>query len=56
MIQSSPNNCSLTLTAVWLAELKTRIHTALRDALLPKLIFGELRVKAAERAIEDATT
>ena len=26
--------------------------TALRDALLPKLISGELRVKAAEKIVE----
>jgi type I restriction enzyme, S subunit len=31
---------------------ETRILTALRDTLLPKLISGELRVKAAERFLE----
>jgi type I restriction enzyme S subunit len=35
---------------------QSRTLAALRDTLLPKLISGELRLKAAERAIEDATT
>jgi len=31
---------------------KSRTQVALRDALLPKLISGEMRVKVAERLIE----
>jgi len=31
----------------------TCAHAALRDALLPKLISGELRVKDAERFLEE---
>ena len=33
-------------------ERESRTLTALRDTLLPKLIFGELRVKQAEQLIE----
>jgi type I restriction enzyme S subunit len=39
------------------AEIReSRTLAALRDALLPKLISGELRVKDAEKFIERATT
>jgi hypothetical protein len=31
----------------------TCAHAALRDALLPKLIRGEIRVKEAERFVQD---
>lgn len=33
---------------------ESRTLTALRDALLPKLLSGELRVKDAERFVETA--
>ncbi len=36
-------------------EREFRTLTALRDALLPKLLSGELRVPAAERLIEEAS-
>jgi type I restriction enzyme S subunit len=36
-------------------ERESRTLAALRDALLPKLISGELRVKQAERFIEATT-
>ena len=36
---------------LWKRELESRILAALRDALLPKLISGELRVKNAEKLI-----
>jgi type I restriction enzyme S subunit len=35
--------------------MASRTLAALRDALLPKLISGELRVKDAEKFIERAT-
>jgi type I restriction enzyme S subunit len=35
-------------------RLESRALTALRDALLPKLIRGEIRVKDAERFLERA--
>jgi len=34
-------------------ERESRTLPALLDALLPKLISGELRVKAADRSIEE---
>jgi type I restriction enzyme S subunit len=34
---------------LWKREVESRTLAALRDALLPRLIFGELRVKDAER-------
>jgi type I restriction enzyme S subunit len=34
-------------------RLQSRTIAALRDALLPKLISGELRVKDAERFLEE---
>jgi len=34
---------------------ESRTFAALRDALLPKLISGELRVKDAERFLETAS-
>jgi type I restriction enzyme S subunit len=37
------------------SEHESRVLTSLRDALLPKLISGELRVKDAERFLEQAT-
>jgi type I restriction enzyme, S subunit len=45
------------LSDPWFAKLRscaeeTRTLTALRDTLLPKLISGELRVKAAKRSLE----
>ena len=36
-------------------ELSSRTHVALRDALLPKLISGEIRIPDAERALEAPT-
>ena len=39
---------------VHINDSQSRILAALRDALLPKLISGELRVKNAERFIEEA--
>lgn len=36
-------------------ERESRALASLRDALLPKLISGELRVKDAEAFIEDAS-
>jgi type I restriction enzyme S subunit len=35
-------------------ERQSRCLTAVRDTLLPKLVSGELRVKAAERIVADA--
>jgi type I restriction enzyme S subunit len=35
-------------------ERENRILAELRDTLLPKLVSGELRIKDAERAVEDA--
>ena len=39
--------------ASWKRHLESRALAALRDALLPKLISGELRVKDAERFLEE---
>jgi hypothetical protein len=33
--------------------IQSRTFTALRDALLPKLMSGEIRVKKTEKSIED---
>jgi len=41
--------------ASWKRHLESRALAALRDALLPKLISGELRVKEAERFLETAS-
>jgi type I restriction enzyme S subunit len=40
---------------IYEAENESRTLAALRDALLPKLISGELRVKDAERFLETAS-
>lgn len=37
----------------WSVKVESRTLAALRDMLLPKLISGELRVKDAERRIEN---
>jgi len=37
-------------------ERESRTLAALRDALLPKLISGELRVKDVERFLEKASS
>ena len=42
------------LTGVARNEAQSRTLAALRDALLPKLISGEIRVPAAEAATEEA--
>jgi len=39
------------LRQTWTSEHETRTLTFLRDLLLPKLIYGELRVKDAERFV-----
>jgi type I restriction enzyme S subunit len=39
------------IEATWRRAVQSRTLAALRDALLPKLISGELRVKGAEKAI-----
>ena len=39
--------------ASWKRHLESRALAALRDALLPKLISGELRVKEAERFLKE---
>jgi type I restriction enzyme S subunit len=39
-----------------LADEENRTLSALRDAFLPRLVAGEVRVKDAERFIESATT
>lgn len=36
------------------AAVENRVLAELRDALLPKLISGEMRIKGAEKAVEDA--
>ncbi|BAY52769.1 type I restriction system specificity protein [Thermostichus vulcanus NIES-2134] len=41
------------LKIIWAKELESRTLAALRDALLPKLISGELRVKDAEGFLEE---
>jgi type I restriction enzyme, S subunit len=38
--------------SLWRREVQSRTLAAIRDALLPKLISGELRVREAERLIE----
>jgi hypothetical protein len=38
-----------------LAIEESRILAILRDALLPKLMSGEIRVSAAERLVSEAT-
>ncbi|GIW56950.1 MAG: hypothetical protein KatS3mg082_3354 [Nitrospiraceae bacterium] len=40
------------IESLWKRKVECRTLAALRDALLPKLISGELRVKDAERFIE----
>jgi type I restriction enzyme S subunit len=40
--------------SLWKREVESRTLAALRDALLPKLMSGELRVRNAERFIERA--
>ena len=37
------------------ARLESRTLSGLRDTLLPKLMSGEIRVREAERIVEDAT-
>ncbi len=37
--------------SLWKRDVQSRVLAALRDTLLPKLISGELRVKAAEKFI-----
>jgi type I restriction enzyme S subunit len=39
--------------ASWKRHLESRALAALRDALLPKLIRGEIRVKDAERFLRE---
>jgi type I restriction enzyme, S subunit len=39
---------------LWRTEVQSRTLGAIRDALLPKLISGELRVKEAERVVAEA--
>jgi type I restriction enzyme S subunit len=41
------------LKMIWAKERESRTLAALRDALLPKLISGELRVKDAERFLKE---
>lgn len=46
------------MTALYLAKIKanseqSRTLAALRDALLPRLLSGELRVREAERLVEE---
>jgi type I restriction enzyme S subunit len=41
--------------STWHRAVQSRTLSALRDALLPKLISGELRVKDAERFLEAAS-
>jgi len=41
------------LESTWQRAVQSRTLTALRDTLLPKLISGELRVKDAERFLND---
>jgi len=36
-------------------EAESRTLAAIRDALLPKLIAGEIRVRDAEKAVDDST-
>jgi type I restriction enzyme S subunit len=43
------------IESLWKRAVESRTLAALRDALLPKLISGELRVKDAEKFIESAT-
>jgi type I restriction enzyme S subunit len=43
------------IESLWKRAVESRTLAALRDALLPKLISGELRVKDAEKFIERAT-
>jgi type I restriction enzyme S subunit len=40
--------------SLWRREVQSRTLAAIRDALLPKLISGELRVKGAERVVAEA--
>jgi type I restriction enzyme S subunit len=40
--------------SLWRREVQSRNLAAIRDALLPKLISGELRVKEVERAVAEA--
>ena len=42
------------IEAVWKRHVESRTLAALRDALLPKLISGEIRVQTAMRHVEDA--
>jgi type I restriction enzyme S subunit len=46
----------LLLTRIGHSDLEVRSLAAMRDALLPKLISGELRVKGAEKLIDRATS
>jgi len=43
-----------TIEALWQRDVQSRTFATLRDALLPKLISGELRVKDAEKLVEPA--
>ena len=42
------------IESTWRRAVQSRTLAALRDALLPKLISGELRVKDAERFVGTA--
>jgi type I restriction enzyme S subunit len=43
------------LLRVWENQGQSRTLAALRDTLLPKLLSGEIRVREAEQAVEEAT-
>ena len=42
------------VTNIWKRKAQSRTLAALRDALLPRLISGELRLKDTERFLEGA--
>jgi len=53
LIQAFDRFAAPTLTRIQQAELESELLAALRDALLPKLISGEMRVKDAERFLKE---
>ena len=42
------------IESLWHREVQSRTLATIRDALLPRLISGELRVKGAERVVAEA--
>jgi len=54
LISAADNIMEPMVESLWGREVQSRTLGVIRDALLPKLISGELRVKEAERVVAEA--